>query len=243
MSPSWTTAFWDFPEDGYDEGVRFWSEVTGYGVSAARGDHGQFATLEPAAGDAHLRVQRLDGPRPRIHLDLHVAWPRVSADRAVGLGAREIADLGHVVMASPGGFVFCFVAEGGEGAPAPAAEWPGGHRSQVDQVCLDLPAEVHDRELEFWQAVTARELEAVPTRPEFHRLVRGHADALHLLTQRLDEPLGEVRAHVDIATTDRAAETERHRALGATVVDSLEWWTVLTDPLGSAYCLTDRHPR
>lgn len=242
MSPSWITAFLDLTPETFDDGVRFWQEVTGYALSEPRGDDGQFATLLPPTGDAHLRVQRYSGARSRIHLDLHVASPRVAADRAVALGAREIADLGHVVMSSPGGFMFCFVPEG-ERKPAPPVEWPGGHRSQVDQVCLDLPGELHDREIEFWQDVTARELVASTGYAEFHRLRRPPGQRLELLVQRLDEPLHEVRGHLDLATSDRAAETARHQALGATVVVAREGWTVLTDPAGSAYCLTDREPR
>ena len=241
MSPSWITAFLDLPPESYDDGVRFWQGVTGYALSEPRGDEGQFATLVPPSGDAHLRVQRRAASRGRIHLDLHVAWPRVAADRAVVLGAREIADLGHVVMSSPGGFVFCLVPEG-EREPAPPSKWPGGHRSQVDQVCLDLPGELHDREVEFWQEMTARDLVASPGHAEFHRLRRPPGQRLELLVQRLGEPLGEVRGHLDLATSDRAAETARHEALGATVVIAREGWTVLTDPAGSAYCLTDRQP-
>jgi hypothetical protein len=49
-------------------------------------------------------------------------------------------------------------------------------------------------------------------------------------------------AHLDLGTTDREAETVRHRALGASVVTREEFWTVLTDPAGLAYCITDRDP-
>ena len=242
MSPSWITAFLDLAPEAFDDGVRFWRGVTGYSLSEPRGDEGQFATLLPVSGDPHLRVQRHPAGRGRIHLDLHVAWPRVAADRARALGAREIADLGHVVMASPGGLVFCFVPEG-EREPAPAAAWPGDHRSQVDQVCLDIPSELHDREVGFWEEVTGRELAPSPGHPEFRRLVRPEGEPLHLLLQRLDEPLGEVRAHLDVATSDRVAETARHEVLGARVVVARDDWTVLTDPTGAAYCLTDREPR
>lgn len=241
MSPSWITAFLDLTPDTYDNGVRFWQQVTGYGLSAPRGEGGQFATLVPPNGDAHLRVQRLPGARGRIHLDLHVSSPRLAADRAIGLGGREIADLGHIVMASPGGFVFCFVSEG-EHEPAAPGQWPGGHASQVDQVCLDVPAELHDRELVFWTAVTGRKVVPSPGYAEFHRLRRPAGQRLELLVQRLDDPLGEVHGHLDLATTDRASETARHEELGARVVVAREGWTVLTDPAGSAYCLTDRVP-
>ena len=65
---------------------------------------------------------------------------------------------------------------------------------------------------------------------------------LQLLLQRLGDDEGEVRAHLDLATTDRAAETERHLALGAGLRRVADGWTVLVDPAGSAYCVTDRAP-
>ena len=66
--------------------------------------------------------------------------------------------------------------------------------------------------------------------------------ALGLLLQRLDEPDGTVRAHLDVGTPDRGAEVERHVALGARVLATEEFWTVLADPAGLAYCVTDRDP-
>ena len=241
LTPSWITAFLDFAPDRFDDGVAFWSGVTGWGVSESRGESGQAATLLPPAGNSHLRVQRLGSGRGRIHLDLHVPSPRSAADRAVDLGAREVADLGYVVMSSPGGLAFCFVSEP-ETRPASPAVWPGGHRSLVDQVCLDLPGELHDPEVGFWTEVTGRPYVDSPA-PEFSRLVPPAGQPLQLLLQRLDEPLGEVRAHLDLATSDRAAETTRHESLGATVVVERDGWTVLTDLVGSAYCITDREPR
>ncbi len=241
MSPTWVTAFLDLTPETFDDELRFWSEVSGCSPSAPRGTEGQFTTLVPPTGDGHLRVQRLVAGPGRVHLDLHVAWPRVSADRARGLGAREVADLGYVVMRSPGGLPFCFVPEG-EREPAPPVEWPGGHRSQVDQVCVDVPSELFDRELEFWSTLTGWDLSPT-TGGEFRRLLPPAGQPWQLLVQRLGEPLGAVRAHLDLATTDRAAETVRHVVLGASEVAAFDEWTVLTDPAGSAYCITDREPR
>lgn len=240
-TPFWTSAFVDLAPEVHAAGLDFWRDVSGWTVSSPRGGTGEFVTLEPPAGDDHLRVQRLASGRSRVHVDLHVQDPRAAADRAVLLGAREVADLGYVVLRSPGGMPFCLVTHPAS-TPAGGTTWPGGHRSVVDQVCLDVPAELHDRELGFWQQLTGREVGS-SSHPEFHRLLRPADDGLELLVQRLDEPLGEVRAHLDVATSDRAAETARHTALGARVVDEQEWWTVLTDPAGSAYCLTDRRPR
>ncbi len=241
MSPVWITAFLDFAADAYEDGVRFWSEVTGYDVSPRRGATGEFATLVPGDGDPFLRVQRLDDGGDRIHLDLHVPDPRAAADRAAGLGATEVADHGYVVLASPGGFTFCFVAHRASTRSRPNI-WPGGHSSLVDQVCLDIPAASYDAECAFWAAVTGWETRSSAVSEDFRSLARPEGHPLRLLLQRLGEADGEVGAHLDWATTDRSAETARHAALGASVEDVRQVWTVLTDPLGRRYCLTDRDP-
>ena len=241
MTPFWVTAFADLAPENHAAGLAFWRDVTGWEASAARGEESEFVTLVPPEGDDHLRVQRLVSGPSRVHLDLHVEDPRIAADQAVGLGASEVAAPGHIVMRSPGGFPFCYVSHRSS-QPATATTWPGGHRSLVDQVCLDLPDSGFDRELAFWSAVTGRELVG-SIRPEFERLRRPADQGLELLVQRLGEPAGEVRGHLDIGCSDRAAETDRHLALGATRVETYEAWTVLTDPAGSAYCITDREPR
>lgn len=241
MTPHWLTAFLDLAPEAYDAGARFWRSITGHDVSAARGDHEEFVTLVPPDGDAHLRMQRLGSGPSRIHLDLHVSTPREAADRAVSLGATEVTAPGHVVMASPAGLPFCFVGHPAS-RPAPATTWPGGHRSAVDQVCIDVPAGHVDSELGFWQEVTGREAVPSPGYSEFWRLRRPEGQALHLLFQRLDEPDGEARAHLDLATTDRTTETARHLSLGATVEAEYDDWTVMHDPTGFTYCITTRKP-
>ena len=241
MTPFWVTAFLDFAPEAHAAGLAFWRDVSGWEVSPARGDQGEFVTLVPPEGDAQVRVQRLGSGPSGMHLDLHVAEPRAAADRAVSLGAVEVAAPGHVVLRSPGGFPFCFVSHPAS-RPAPARVWPGGHRTMVDQVCLDIDADGFDRELDFWLEITGRE--AVPSiRPEFQRLRRPADQGLELLVQRLDDESGEVHAHLDLGCSDRGAETERHLALGATHIESYDAWTVLADPTGSAYCITDRTPR
>ena len=63
-----------------------------------------------------------------------------------------------------------------------------------------------------------------------------------MLFQRLDELTGPVRAHADIACVDRGTTLARHLAAGATVVAERQGWTVMADPVGRVYCLTDRSP-
>nr|WP_246378107.1 YigZ family protein [Nocardioides ginsengisegetis] len=237
----WMSAFLDLASKDFEHGVLFWAQVTGYRVSAPRGEREEFATLVPPDGDDFLRVQRLGEGPSRIHLDLHVDDPRAEAARAVALGATQVDDHGYVVMRSPGDLTFCFVRHRSSTRPRPAT-WPGGHRSLVDQVCLDLPASLADAETEFWHALTGWELSESPVSRGFRRLERPTGMPFRILLQRLDEPDGPVRAHLDLASDDRAAETARHQRLGATVVQRNDRWTVLTDPAGSAYCITDRDP-
>ena len=237
----WMSAFLDLAPRDFEHGVLFWAGVTPNRVSAPRGDREEFATLVPPGGDDFLRVQRLVSGTSRIHLDLHVDDPQAEAARAVALGATLVADHGYVVMRSPGGLTFCFVHHRASTRPRPST-WPGGHHSLVDQVCLDLPESVADAETEFWHALTGWELSASPVSRGFRRLDRPAGMPFRILLQRLGEPDGPVRAHLDLASDDRAAETARHQRLGARVLERHDRWTVLTDPAGSAYCITDRDP-
>ncbi|MCW2843321.1 MAG: hypothetical protein JWN22_1237 [Nocardioides sp.] len=239
----WTTAFLDLPDAGFEDGLRFWEGVTGYERSAPRGPDGEFATLVPARGDAHLKLQRRREGPGRLHLDLHVDDIAAAADDAERLGAGVVtrSDLGYVVMASPGGFPFCFVTHPASG-PATPATWHGDLRTVVDQVCLDIPGPAYEEECAFWERLTGWELRVSAEHDEFRRLIRPPDLPLQLLLQRLGEDDGPVRAHLDLATTDRAAETARHVGLGADLVEVFGGWTVLTDPAGTTYCITGRTP-
>ena len=245
MTPFWISAFLDFAPDEFAAGVDHWRAGTGFGLSTTRGETGEFASLLPADGDDYLRVQRLGGGPSRIHLDLHVADVAEAVAAAVESGAtvtgRPEGPDGYAVLASPGGFPFCLVTHRAAVRPTPAPWGGGAWVSTVDQVCLDIPPAVHDREVGFWSAVTG--WEARPTSDEFTNLVRPGSSPLRLLLQRLDEPeTGAVTAHLDLSSTDREAETARHVALGARVVARFDGWTVLAPPAGTAYCITARTP-
>ena len=237
----WTSAFLDFAAGDAEAGVRFWSAVTGYPVSPWRGDDAEFATLLPPAGDDFLRVQRLRTGPGRLHLDLHVPDPAVAARLAADLGATitHRSPHGYVVLASPGGFTFCFVAHPAAVRP-PAARW-AGHTSLVDQLCLDVRAADAERETRFWSDLTGW----APTTSSTGSLVpldRPPGLPLRLMVQAVGDDRFPATAHLDLAASDRAAETERHQVLGAAVLDVTGRFTVLRDPTGRAYCVTDRDP-
>ncbi len=241
-SPFWVSAFLDFAPADFERGIAFWQSVTGYALSERRGLDGAFATLVPPDGDDYLRVQRLGDGEGRVHLDLHVENPTVAAEAAIELGAHVLMrhEQGYVVLRSPGGFVFCFVRHHASRRPAPAT-WPGG-RSCVDQVCLDIPPEHHEAEVAFWQALTGWDHEDSVS-AEFSRLHPPDDLPLRWLLQRLDDAGGAVAAHLDLAADDREAEAARHVGLGARVARVHDHWTVLTDPVGTTYCITGRTPR
>ncbi|WP_378079203.1 VOC family protein [Actinoplanes sichuanensis] len=227
----WITGFLDSPSRVAEP---FWEAVTGWSLSARRAG-GAFATLLPVRGDACLRVQVVgDGPA-RVHLDLHVDDIAEAAQRVIGLGADPVADLGDVlVLRSPAGVVFCLVSWQGERVR------PSGGASVVDQLCLDVPGVVFDREVGFWSAVTGWPV-GVTDLPEFSFLVRPAGMGIRLLLQRTGGERAGV--HVDFACVDVDAEVARHVGLGATVVRRVPGdWTTLRDPVGREYCVTGRVP-
>lgn len=243
MAPFWISAFIDVPAADFDRSVEFWSAVTGYAASPARGENDEFLTLLPPQGEDYLRMQRLGSGAARIHLDLHVEDPRAAAERAVALGARVVhsSDHGYLVLASPAGLVFCLVTQVNREVP-PSARWSTG-RSHVAQVALDVSAASASDEFAFWQRLTGF-TEIRHESPEFRGLA-GAGMAVELLLQRLDEPRA-AGMHLDLASEDRPAEVERHRALGARLDPdgpSDRSFTVLIDPAGLRYCVTDEPPR
>lgn len=246
MSVRWVWAFLDLPEQGFEEAVEFWRAVTRTSVSPRRGDHDQFATLVPEHGDAWVKVQRVGGTGG-IHLDLDVDVPLAEArDVAVSLGAvvlDEVLDdaglLEVVVCRSPGGFVFCLTSWSPQ-EPARGqvrVEQP----SLLDQVCLDIPTDRYAVEVAFWSELTGWGVQDVDS-PEFERLAWPRGLPLRFLLQRLDEPAGPVRGHVDLACADVRAECDRHLMLGAQEVGPGRGWVVMRDPNGHEYCCTGRDP-
>lgn len=240
----WTTAFIDVSSGDSAAAARFWCDVTGSSLSGRRGERGEFTTLGPPDGDPFLRMQDLVAGPAGCHLDLHVDDVASAAEQAIALGAGVRADAGPiVVLASPGGFVFCLVPHRGESHRPTPVRWPGGHRSLVDQLCLDIPAPAFESEGRFWATLTDWELYG-GSRPAFSVLGRPVGQPLRLLLQRLvdAEPGQAVTAHLDLACDGVDAEVDRHLALGARVVRRMPNWVTLADPTGRHYCVTRRDP-
>lgn len=239
MTPFWMAVLLDYTADEYDTAAAHWQRLTGWPLNEPLGDHGEFQGFLPPEGHVHLAVQRLgDGPN-RVHLDLHVTDPPAAARAAIGAGATMIIDNPEcTVVGSPGGFVLCFLGDQGSEIP-PATRWPDGTTSRADQLCVDIPQAQWESEVAFWETITGWRAE--PVGPEFSRLQVPADQPIRILLQRLDEPDGVVRGHVDWAASDRDAESRRHVALGSRVVEVAEHWTVMDGP-GGIYCITTRTP-
>ncbi|MDR6319324.1 VOC family protein [Actinoplanes couchii] len=220
------TAFLDTPSR---EAEPFWVAVTASVLSARRGG-GTFATLVPAEGDACVRVQVVGDPPARAHLDLHVD----DVDAVEVAGATVVrTEEGLRVLSSPAGIVFCLVPWGGESVRPRRA-------SVVDQVCLDIPEHLYDRECRFWSELTGWALRPSDL-AEFSYLERPTGMGIRLLLQRTGSTTAGV--HLDFACTDVDAEVRRHVASGAEVVRRVPGdWTTLRDPVGREYCVTGRDP-
>jgi hypothetical protein len=241
----WMSLFADVPSDRMDDARRYWSAITAAAPGEPTGDDGAYLPLVPDGSDPHVWLQRVDRAGGGWHLDLHVPDVAAAADEARSIGAqpvREARDL--AVLASPGGQPFCLVREDAEQERRRArpARWPGEHASLLDQICLDIPADAFDREVDFWGELTT--WWPLPKQAdEFLRLDVPLAFPLRMLLQRLGpDDSGGMRAHADLSADAREPEVERHQACGGEIVRVAEHWTTLRDPVGLVYCVTDRHP-
>lgn len=253
----WVRALLRAAPAGADRSDAFWTSVTRSRLSPPCGPQGRFPTLLPERGDAWLALEHVGvgvgddgghggdggdgggGGGVRVDLDVDVPLPEAAAE-ATRLGALEVGRREHaVVLQSPAGMVFGLTSwtEAGSAAHQDRADQP----DLLDQVCLDIPSDHYAREVDFWETLTGW-----PKRPgslpEFVSLTRPDGIPLRFLLQRLGEPSSTARAHLDFSTLDRSASRAAHVAVGAQVVSDHEFWTVMRDPAGRTYCLTDRSP-
>lgn len=108
------------------------------------------------------------------------------------------------------------------------------HYSRLCRAVIDVPGDVHDEELAFWQGAIGETLGAAQRYPEYHgALLPGQE--FGLLVQRLQD--GPPRLHLDIHTDDLDAEVERLERLGATRIRRVERWWIMRDPAGLLFCV------
>jgi len=106
---------------------------------------------------------------------------------------------------------------------------------------LDSPPGSSAASEAFWLGVTGARLS--PSRGRRHELaslVPSDGDGTLKVQRVVQSSPGAM--HLDLACDDREAETSRHLALGAEPVDVPAGWTVLRDPAGRSYCITEWRP-
>jgi Glyoxalase-like domain len=99
----------DHPDESFDVLADFWAGAQG--ATRATDPDSPYESLDRLPGNVALELQRTgSGTPPRIHLDLETDDVAAEVARLEGLGATvtERRD-GWVVMADPGGLVFCVV--------------------------------------------------------------------------------------------------------------------------------------
>jgi len=235
MQIRWMHLFLDIPRADAATSRAYWAEVTGSRLSPVRGEHGQFATLLPAHGDAWVKVQAVDEGPGGVHLDIDTDDRAAFVARALDLGATVLATYHDVVvLRSPAGIVFCATVGDG-GAVDRHVD------ALADQACLDIPPSQFATEVAFWRDLAGWAASEISDDDEFVSLRRPTDMPVRILLQRRDDET-PASAHVDFATRHRDAETERHVRAGAEVVEVFRQWTVMRDPVGRIYCLTDRDP-
>jgi hypothetical protein len=240
---AWLHAVIDVPRHQHAATADFWAQVLGWPVGAPWTGHPELRSFEPPLGTAYVHLQEIDGP-PRVHLDLETEDLDTTVGRAVELGAVLVAEHERWrTLRSPGGLPFCLVRAAAEHELPDPVSWPDGHQARMVQVCIDSPAAAHDDEVTFWRAL----LEGRWASSEAQEFAgKWHDDAgspLQLLFQRLDEPDGSVRAHLDHGTDDRPGEVDRLVALGAMDVGpGRGGWHVLQDVVSLTFCVTDNSP-
>jgi hypothetical protein len=109
------------------------------------------------------------------------------------------------------------------------------HRSRIGLVLLDHPEERWPDALAFWAGVQG----VTPTgedggSAEYRSL--GRIGSVALESQRTGSGTPP-RVHLDIETDDVAAEVARVLALGASVLEAREGYTILQDPAGLVFCV------
>ncbi len=105
------------------------------------------------------------------------------------------------------------------------------HRSRIGIVLVDHPEEEWEPALGFWAGVQG----LAPTGEGEYRSL-GSIGSVRLESQRTG-PGTAPRIHLDIETDDVPAEVARVLALGATVLEERQGYTILRDPAGLVFCV------
>lgn len=111
------------------------------------------------------------------------------------------------------------------------------HRSRIDGIFIDHPADSFGAAVEFWARATGREPGAAA---DPYRSLGVFSGDTVIEAQRLDDATPP-RVHLDIATDDIEAEVERLERFGATRLRQIGDYWQMRDPGGLVFCVIGPH--
>ncbi|WP_377644859.1 VOC family protein [Oryzobacter terrae] len=240
---AWLHTVIDLPSHAAPRATRFWRDALGWPLGAPWQGQPERRSLNPPGADPYIHLQEVFGPA-RVHFDVESSHLPTTVAAALAAGADTVAFSEHwVALRSPGGLPFSVVPAHPRRAPA-TVHWPSGYRSRLVEVCVDAPRARHEREVAFWRRLlTGRWVES--SADGFAGIWHDdEGSPVQLLFQRLDEPDGPVRCHLDLATNDQRAEVRRLLTLGAEDVGpGPGGWHMLRDPAGLTFWVSEIEPQ
>lgn len=109
------------------------------------------------------------------------------------------------------------------------------HRSRIGLVLIDHPESDWDKALAFWAGVQGVTPTGEDSGMSMYRSL-GRIGSVAVESQRTGAGTPP-RVHLDIESDDVPAEVARVVALGATVLEERDGYTILLDPGGLVFCV------
>ena len=110
------------------------------------------------------------------------------------------------------------------------------HRSRLNCIMIDCPAETFDASLAFWSEALGLRNTRVEGEEGRYVLLGETSGPLEVRVQRVDA-VEKTRFHLDIETDNVAAEKQRLEGAGARVKYRMKDEYVLKDPSGNPFCV------
>jgi hypothetical protein len=117
-----------------------------------------------------------------------------------------------------------------------SAQAPG---PRLSAVVIDVPASDHPRAVEFWSAALGREPFVSERYPEYAQF-EDATPGLALLVQATGDETR--RVHLDLDSSDPAADVARLVDLGAEILEQRDHWVVMRDTAGVVFCIIKPQP-
>ena len=107
------------------------------------------------------------------------------------------------------------------------------HKSRLGALIIDCQSQDLERDAAFWSAALGGSLSRRSADGRYIDVEGDPADP-HIILQKVEHPS---RIHIDIETDDIPAEVRRLQALGASVIEKMQRWTVMQAPSGHRFCI------